>query len=153
MGFGKGLLCSLPFGQATRAGFQREPGRFKSLIERPTRAVHDSSILQRRFVLRLYPRKHLRSVGQERFEGLVASVLIARMTRYDQIRDPVAASFRTRLHVVDFGWPVSCATVSAAMSPFGEQVLAQFGAEEGAALVSHTFQRGIGERLTHLRSS
>jgi deoxyribodipyrimidine photolyase-like uncharacterized protein len=103
--------------------------------------------------LRLYPCQHLWAVGQEGFKGLVAFVLIARMTRDDQIRDPIAASFRTRLHMVDFEWPVSSATVSVAMSPFGEQVLAQFGAEEGAALVSHTFQRGIGERLTHLRSS
>src|SRR5947209_17940492 len=68
------------------------------------------------------------------------------MARDDQIGDPVAASFRTGMHMVDFEWPVSSATVSAAMLPLGEQVLPLLGAEEGAALVGDAFERGILEQ-------
>ena len=70
----------------------------------PTGCVHGSRILERGFPLRLHSNQGLRLVCQERFNALISLALIAAMTCDDQIGDPVAAAFRTRMHMVDFEW-------------------------------------------------
>ena len=87
--FGMSPVAAVPFGEATRAGFDREASRFESLIERKPRAIHNGGVFEWCSAAFLHTRERLWPVAQKVFERLVPFRLVTGMAGDHQIGDPI----------------------------------------------------------------
>ncbi len=61
-------VLPVPFGEAPRAGFQRQSQCFEPLVHRPPGAVHNGCVFEGGFPLGLDARQHSWSVSQKDFQ-------------------------------------------------------------------------------------
>ena len=122
--FGKSSGAAVPFGEATRAGFNREASRFESLIERKPRAIHNGGVFEWCSAAFLHTRERLWPVAQKVFERLVPFRLVTGMAGDHQIGDPIAPPATLWQDMIDFQGHSCGQAIRTMMSPLREQILA-----------------------------
>ncbi len=89
--FGQSSGAAVPFGEATRAGFNRQASRFESLIERKPRAIHHGGICEWCCALSLHPRQDLWPVAQKVFLNPIT--LFNARPQSSKLEKPLASAY------------------------------------------------------------